>query len=393
MGSGRGIGRGLGRGLGSGAGVVSDIDVLPRGAPRSGPVRQRGFHHRGERRQYGWHHCPDPDSLWTDGPGRTPDRASVEGCQPTATRTSAVVAGRYVLLDQVGAGGMGSVWRAWDERTRRHVALKVLGQHSSALLARFVREQAVRVRHPHVVAPHGWAAEDDLVVLAMELVPGGSVADLLREHGPLDRRHRRPALRAAADGAVGRARRRAGAPRREAGQPAARGDRQRAARTCGSATSGSPRRSPTVASPPCPGAIGTDGYMAPEQARGALPEPTQDLYAVGRVVLEMVTGLPPVAPAADESPPTRCARSRAAPRRRPRAAAGHCRRGAAPAPPAAGAGRGRSPGARPARAAAARSAYAPGGRGARRLAGVGRRRCPAGGVVGCLSVLVGTVRQ
>ena len=42
-----------------------------------------------------------------------------------------------------------------------------------------------------------------------------------------------------------------------------------------------------------PGAIGTDGYMAPEQARGAPPEPTQDLYAVGRVALELITGLPP----------------------------------------------------------------------------------------------------
>src|SRR6478735_8568173 len=113
---------------------------------------------------------------------------------------------------------MGSVWRAHDLRTGHDVALKVLGRHSSTLLARFVREQAVRVRHPHVVAPHGWVAEDDLGVAA-------PVAD---------------------------------------------------------------RRFTTV-----PGAIGTDGYMAPEQARGAPPEPTQDLYAVGRVALELVTGEPP----------------------------------------------------------------------------------------------------
>ena len=207
-------------------------------------------------------------------------------------RPSAVVAGRYVLLDQVGAGGMGSVWRAWDERTRRHVALKVLGQHSSALLARFVREQAVRVRHPHVVAPHGWAAEDDLVVLAMELVPGGSVADLLREHGPLD------------PGTAGllceqlllglSAVHGAGLVHRDV-KPAnllleATGDGPPHLRLgdFGVAAPIADRRFTTV-----PGAIGTDGYMAPEQARGAPPDPTQDLYAVGRVVLEMVTGLPP----------------------------------------------------------------------------------------------------
>ena len=217
-----------------------------------------------------------------------------------------MVAGRYVLLDQVGAGGMGSVWRAWDERTRRHVALKVLGQHSSALLARFVREQAVRVRHPHVVAPHGWAAEDDLVVLAMELVPGGSVADLLREHGPLDAGTAGLLCEQLLSGLS--AVHGAGLVHRDV-KPAnllleATGDGPPHLRLgdFGVAAPIADRRFTTV-----PGAIGTDGYMAPEQARGAPPEPTQDLYAVGRVVLEMITGLPP--PGSGTSPPTRCARS------------------------------------------------------------------------------------
>lgn len=209
-----------------------------------------------------------------------------------ATRAPTVVAGRYVLLDQIGAGGMGSVWRAHDERTGCHVALKVLGQHSSALLARFVREQAVRVRHPHVVAPHGWAAEDDLVVLAMELVPGGSVADLLREHGPLDAGTVALLVEqlllglAAVHGA--------GLVHRDV-KPAnllleATGDAPPHLRLgdFGVAAPIADRRFTTV-----PGAIGTDGYMAPEQVRGALPEPTQDLYAVGRVALELLTGLPP----------------------------------------------------------------------------------------------------
>ena len=203
-----------------------------------------------------------------------------------------MVAGRYRLLDQVGSGGMGSVWRAHDVRTGQDVALKVLGRHGSALLARFVREQAVRVRHPHVVAPHGWAAEDDLVVLAMELVTGGSVADLLREHGPLD-----PGTAALLVeqllmglGAVHGA----GLVHRDV-KPAnllleATGDGPPHLRLgdFGVAAPVADRRFTTV-----PGAIGTDGYMAPEQARGAPPEPTQDLYAVGRVALELVTGLPP----------------------------------------------------------------------------------------------------
>ena len=219
-------------------------------------------------------------------------------------RSSAVVAGRYVLLDQVGSGGMGSVWRAHDLRTGHDVALKVLGRHSSALLARFVREQAVRVRHPHVVAPHGWAAEDDLVVLAMELVSGGSVADLLREHGPLDPGTCALVVEqlllglAAVHGA--------GLVHRDV-KPAnllleATGDGPLHLRLgdFGVAAPVADRRFTTV-----PGAIGTDGYMAPEQARGAPPEPTQDLYAVGRVALELVTGEPPARQGAVPSHPLR----------------------------------------------------------------------------------------
>ncbi|GAB3015709.1 hypothetical protein GCM10011376_05460 [Nocardioides flavus (ex Wang et al. 2016)] len=209
-----------------------------------------------------------------------------------APRSATVVAGRYRLLDQVGSGGMGSVWRATDVRTGRDVALKVLGRHGSALLARFVREQAVRVRHPHVVAPHGWAAEDDLVVLAMELVPGGSVADLLREHGPLDAGTAALLVEQLLMGLA--AVHGAGLVHRDV-KPAnllleATGDGPPHLRLgdFGVAAPIADRRFTTV-----PGAIGTDGYMAPEQARGAPPEPTQDLYAVGRVALELVTGLPP----------------------------------------------------------------------------------------------------
>ena len=210
----------------------------------------------------------------------------------TARSATVVVAGRYLMLDQVGAGGMGSVWRARDLRVGRVVAVKVLGHHSGALLARFVREQAVRVRHPHVVAPLGWAAEDDLVVLAMDLVAGGSVADLVREHGPLPAGY---AARLVEQLLLGLAAvHGAGLVHRDvkpanllleatgAGEPHLRlGD-------FGVAAPIADHRFTTV-----PGAIGTDGYMAPEQARGALPDPAQDLYAVGRVALQLVTGAPP----------------------------------------------------------------------------------------------------
>jgi serine/threonine-protein kinase len=193
------------------------------------------------------------------------------------------------MLDQVGTGGMGSVWRAHDLRTDRLVACKVLGQHNGSLLARFVREQAVRIRHPHLVAPSGWAADDDVVVLSMDLVTGGSVKDLLDAHGPLPAGYAARLLEQLLMGLS--AVHAAGLVHRDV-KPAnllleATGEGPPHLRLgdFGVAAPIADTRWTTV-----PGAIGTEGYMAPEQARGAVPDPAQDLYAVGRVGLQLITG-------------------------------------------------------------------------------------------------------
>nr|WP_257907387.1 protein kinase [Janibacter limosus] len=96
-----------------------------------------------------------------------------------------VFAGRYELLDLIGQGGMGSVWRVHDRRTDPVVAAKVLRQSDAASLLRFVRETAFRIQHPHVVTPLGWAGEDDRVLFTMPVVDGGSVATPVGDHGPL----------------------------------------------------------------------------------------------------------------------------------------------------------------------------------------------------------------
>ncbi|MFC6162141.1 serine/threonine-protein kinase [Kribbella jiaozuonensis] len=198
-------------------------------------------------------------------------------------------AGRYRLIDLVGTGGMGSVWRAWDLRRSAYVAAKVLGQHDAATLLRFVREQSLRIEHPHVVAPHGWAADDDKVVFAMDLVRGGSVATLLGDHGPLPESYVAVLVDQLLHGLS--AVHAAGVVHRDV-KPAnllldATGTARPHLRLSDFGVAGlvnEPRmtRHSTV--------LGTPGYLAPEQLAGADPDPRQDLYAVGAVAAELLTG-------------------------------------------------------------------------------------------------------
>ncbi len=249
------------------------------------------------------------------------------------------VAGRYVLLDQVGTGGMGSVWRAWDLRERRHVAVKVLGRHDDALLQRFVREQSVRVPHPHVVAPRDWAAEGGRVLIAMDLVAGGSLADLLAEHGPLPEAQVAVLLDQLlqALGAVHAA----GIVHRDVKpanlllEPTTGPPHLRLADFGVAAVLAETRLTHAATR------VGTRGYAAPEQERGETAHPLHDLYAVGVLGRHLLTGRDPVAVPAGPHPrgalgPLLDALADPDPARRPRSAHDareRLRRLAPPAPP------------------------------------------------------------
>ncbi len=101
-----------------------------------------------------------------------------------------MIAGRYALLDEIGRGGMGIVWRGEDEVLGRTVALKKVGMSpggASPDLQRAEREArlAARLNHPHVVAVFDLATDGDEQWLVMEYVESRNLAELLRDHGPL----------------------------------------------------------------------------------------------------------------------------------------------------------------------------------------------------------------
>lgn len=201
-----------------------------------------------------------------------------------------VFAGRYELVDPLGEGGAGVVWRAWDRRERRYVAAKVLRQVDSASLLRFVREQAVRIEHPHVLTPLGWAGEDDKVLLTMPIVAGGSVATLIGDFGPLPPRLVAVLLDqtlAALEEIHGR-----GIVHRDVKpanlllEPTGRGMPHLWLSDFGVAA---PVDEPRLTHSPV--ALGTEGYLAPEsRLTGWDPDPRADLYAVGMCAVEMLTG-------------------------------------------------------------------------------------------------------
>ncbi|GGJ81626.1 serine/threonine protein kinase [Streptomyces camponoticapitis] len=203
-----------------------------------------------------------------------------------------VFAGRYELVDPIGRGGVGAVWRAWDHRRRRYVAAKVLQQSDAHTLLRFVREQAVRIDHPHVLAPASWAADDDKVLFTMDLVSGGSLAHVIGDYGPLPPRFVCVLLDQLLAGLA--AVHAEGVVHRDI-KPAnilleATGTRRPHLRLSDfgiSMRKGEPRLTETNY------VVGTPGYFAPEQMMGAEPDFPADLFAVGLVALYLLEGQKP----------------------------------------------------------------------------------------------------
>jgi serine/threonine-protein kinase len=206
---------------------------------------------------------------------------------------------RYRLDAPLGSGGMATVYRAWDLRLDRPVAVKILSSDLAAdpsFVARFRQEARTmaRVHHPSIVTVHDVNESDGLLYIVMELVEGESLADRLRREHLLSPEALAPILSSVASGL---------AVLHELGLV----HRDVKPHNILLPTTGVAKladfglaRDGGTSSLTLPGtAIGTLGYLAPELLRGAPATPASDVYAFGVVAYEALTGQRP----ADAPPP------------------------------------------------------------------------------------------
>ncbi len=200
----------------------------------------------------------------------------------------------FELEEQIGAGGMGVVYRARYVGNDRRVALKLLPKHiadNPTLLARFQREMDILkdLRHPHIVHCFGGTCEGNQRFYAMELVEGGTIDSLLRQHERLSwGRVVEYAVQVCAalehaheNGIVHRDLKPANLFLTKSGKIKL-GDFGLALVADGDKLTASGKT------------LGTFHYMSPEQIKGTPPVSNKsDLYALGCVLFEMLTGKPP----------------------------------------------------------------------------------------------------
>jgi serine/threonine-protein kinase len=116
-----------------------------------------------------------------------------------------LIGGRYELRERLGSGGMADVYAAYDRTREQLVALKLLRESLSTdpvFVARFTREarSAASITHPRVVRVLDAQSADGRHYIAMEVVPGGTLKELLRREGPFPERRALRMAREIADG-------------------------------------------------------------------------------------------------------------------------------------------------------------------------------------------------
>jgi eukaryotic-like serine/threonine-protein kinase len=201
--------------------------------------------------------------------------------------TEQLLAGRYQLEGMLGSGGMGEVHRAWDTHLRRFVALKLFPATSDATARqRFDNEihLMARLSHPNLVVVYDAGTSDDLSFVALRLVDGPTLRDQIA-CAPLSPEETRVLGAYVADGLA---------------HVHANGVVHRDVKPSNIlldvegmpylADFGLARLTGSTRLTKCDELVGTAAYLAPEQVRGGDVGPAADIYALGLVLLECLTG-------------------------------------------------------------------------------------------------------
>jgi beta-lactam-binding protein with PASTA domain/predicted Ser/Thr protein kinase len=203
-----------------------------------------------------------------------------------------LVDGRYRLLSRLGTGGMAEVYLAEDQQLGRKVALKLLHRRFAEdpdFVERFRREAqaAAGLQHPNVVSVYDRGTYDDTYYIAMEYLPGRSLKQLIREEAPLDPLRAiditiqilKAARFAHAHGVIHRDLKPHNVIVDDSGHAKVT--------DFGIARAGASDMTETGS------IMGTAQYLSPEQAQGHVVHVQSDLYSVGVILYEMLTGRVP----------------------------------------------------------------------------------------------------
>ncbi|HKJ55201.1 MAG TPA: protein kinase [Nitriliruptoraceae bacterium] len=203
--------------------------------------------------------------------------------------------GRYHLEEPIAAGGAATVWRAYDAHLGRSVALKILHPHLVAdadTVRRFERESrnAARLHHPNATRIFDSGRVNDVVYLVMEYVDGPTLKTLMATHGAFERPRHVAAIGQQVASALAEAHQQ-GLIHRDI-KPAnilftTDGVVKVADFGIAKALSGSTSDLTAEGS-----TVGTATYIAPEQYMGAQVDARADIYALGTVLYECLTGRP-----------------------------------------------------------------------------------------------------
>ncbi|HEY5332629.1 MAG TPA: protein kinase, partial [Solirubrobacterales bacterium] len=206
------------------------------------------------------------------------------------------LSGRYETAERLGSGGMSNVYKATDRILERTVAVKILAEHLSddeRFVARFRREAlaVARLIHPNIVQVYDSGVDDGRHYIVMEYVAGRSGAQLLQRHGPVDA-ETAAEIGIQACAGLDYAHRR-GIIHRDVkpgnlmitGGPVGGGDTVVKLTDFGIARAIEQTRITQVGS-----VVGTAAYLSPEQVRGDEATPATDVYALGVVLYQFLTG-------------------------------------------------------------------------------------------------------